>query len=95
MRNALKKPANRAACTLDQLIRSKVKRKGSKTYEDEDSIHLLEPLFLTLTVDDLHSCARSRIRDCTVMWRHTCLHCSIPRQSSSFSVSVLLGNTGI
>ena len=82
MRNALKKPANRAAYGRTQSIRSKVK--GGKTYEDEDSIHLFEPLFLTLTVDDLHSCAGSRIRVlCPVMWLHTNLHCSIPRHSCS------------
>ena len=67
----------RSLCTRS--IRSKVK--GRKTYEDEDSIHLFEPLFLTFTVDNLHSYPCSRIRDGTMMWLHTCLHCSIPRLS--------------
>ena len=44
-------------------IQSKVK--GGKTYEDENSIHLFEPHFLTHTVDG--PCPRSRIRDHTVM----------------------------
>ena len=28
---------------------------GNKTYEDEDGIHLFEPFFLALAIDDLHS----------------------------------------
>ena len=29
--------------------------KGSRTHEDEYGIHLFEPFFLALAVDDLHS----------------------------------------
>ena len=58
MRKALKKPANNAACTTNQ---SSLMIEVGKTYEDEDSIHLFEPFFLTLAIDDLHSCG-SRFR---------------------------------
>ena len=89
MRKALMKPANNAAWTTNQ---PSITSKGGKTYKDEDGIHLFKPISLALAVNDLHSWG-SRIRRCAVMWLPTCLHYSIPRQSSG--CLVLLGNTDI
>ena len=52
MRKALKKPANNAACTTNQFS---LMLKANKTYKDQDSVHLFNPFFLTLAVDDVHS----------------------------------------
>jgi hypothetical protein len=57
-RKALKKPANNAAWTTNQLG---LTSKGGKTYEDEYGIHLFKPFSLAFAVDDLHS-YRSEIR---------------------------------
>ena len=77
IRKALKKPANNAAWTTNQLGSMS---KGDKKYEDEDGIHLFKPFFFAFTVDDLHSCVTD-VRGRVVMWLDTYLHYSIPKQT--------------
>ena len=54
IRKALKKLANNAAWTIDQL--SPTLKGGKSTYEDEYGIHLFKPFFLAFAVDNFHSC---------------------------------------
>ena len=52
MRKALKKPANNAAWTTNQL---RLTSKGDHTYENEYRIHLFSPLLFAFAVNNLHS----------------------------------------